>query len=440
MTTVRPESRLQQSLDDVTRVLDRHRVLETLTHRQEGPKHDLLESLQHRQNLVELHKRLRAMHPTDVAFVLEALPPEDRQTVWEQIDPDKAGLGLHSTGRDSAYGSSVLLTFITDAMGFFLFLGLASAFLQMRLSSMRIVQTVMVFVLIVAAASVASAQRGPIPTPLIREGVTEKISEHVHVIPDNSAPLIPNVAIVVGNRATLVVDTGLGARNGEIILREVAKISKNSELYLATTHIHPEHDLGAHAFPPSTKMIRSNDQVREIAADKLETAKRFAGFSPAVGELLQGADFRKADVTFDKEHTIDLGGVRVRLMAMGFNHTAGDTAFFVEPDSILVSGDVAMSALPAIGADSKISTWLASMDRFEKFQPKRIVPSHGPMGDISFVTNYRAYLTAVRDRTVAHKKEGKTLDDTIKLVQDELGGKYDRNRMTGAIRVAYNEK
>jgi len=36
---------------------------------------------------------------------------------------------LHSTGRDPAYGSSVLLTFITDAMGFFLFLGLASAFL-----------------------------------------------------------------------------------------------------------------------------------------------------------------------------------------------------------------------------------------------------------------------------------------------------------------------
>jgi magnesium transporter len=94
MTTVRPESRLQQSLDDVTRLLDRHRVLETLTHRQEGPKRDLLESLQHRQNLVELHKRLRSMHPADVAFVLEALPPEDRPTVWDQIDPDRAGLVL----------------------------------------------------------------------------------------------------------------------------------------------------------------------------------------------------------------------------------------------------------------------------------------------------------------------------------------------------------
>jgi magnesium transporter len=39
-------------------------------------------------------------------------------------------LGLHSTGRDPAYGSSVLLTFVTDAMGFFLFLGLATVFLS----------------------------------------------------------------------------------------------------------------------------------------------------------------------------------------------------------------------------------------------------------------------------------------------------------------------
>jgi len=92
MTTLQPESSLQQSLDEVTRLLDRHRVLEALTHRQEGPKRDLLESLQHRQNLVELHKRLRAMHPADVAFVLEALPPDDRATVWDQIPSDRAGL------------------------------------------------------------------------------------------------------------------------------------------------------------------------------------------------------------------------------------------------------------------------------------------------------------------------------------------------------------
>ena len=38
-------------------------------------------------------------------------------------------LGLHAAGRDPAHGASVLLTFITDGMGFFLFLGLATLFL-----------------------------------------------------------------------------------------------------------------------------------------------------------------------------------------------------------------------------------------------------------------------------------------------------------------------
>ena len=292
----------------------------------------------------------------------------------------------------------------------------------------------------IGQAAIASAQRGPQQPPMVKEGVTEKISDHVYVIPDGNVGLVPNVAIVVGTRGTFVVDTGLGARNGQAILREVAKVSRNTELYLATTHVHPEHDLGAHAFPANTRMIRSRDQEGEIADTGLETAKRFASFSPVTAELLQGAEFRKADVLFDKEHTVDLGGVRVRLMAMGGNHTRGDTAFFVEPDDILVSGDVVMTALPGFGSpSSRLSTWLASLDRFEKLKPKRIVPSHGPMGDASMIANYRTFLTTVRDRAAALKREGRSLDDTVKLVQDELQGRYDRNRMAGAIRAAYNE-
>jgi magnesium transporter len=89
MSTIRSEARLQHSLDEVTRLLDKHRVLETLAHRQEGPKRDLLESLQHRQNLAELSKRVRATHGADLAFVLEALPPDDRRLVWQQASAEQ---------------------------------------------------------------------------------------------------------------------------------------------------------------------------------------------------------------------------------------------------------------------------------------------------------------------------------------------------------------
>ena len=91
MTTVRSQARLQQNLAEITRLLERHRVLDTLSHRQEGPRRELIEQLQHRQNLVELHRRVRTMHAADLAYILEALPLDDRCVVWEQIPPELAG-------------------------------------------------------------------------------------------------------------------------------------------------------------------------------------------------------------------------------------------------------------------------------------------------------------------------------------------------------------
>src|ERR1700675_2466944 len=113
-------------------------------------------------------------------------------------------------------------------------------------------------------SSIAAAQ-APAPVPLVKENSTVKISEHVYVIPDsNSTPLVPNIGIIVGAKATLVVDTGLGQRNGETVLREVGKVSRNALLYVAATHFHPEHTIGGMAFPADTKFIRPESQQKDI--------------------------------------------------------------------------------------------------------------------------------------------------------------------------------
>ncbi len=94
MTTVRSEADLQRNLAEITRLLEKHRVLESLTHRQEGPRRDLLENLQHRQNEAELRRRLRMMHAADLAYILEALPLDYRRTVWQQVSPELAGIAF----------------------------------------------------------------------------------------------------------------------------------------------------------------------------------------------------------------------------------------------------------------------------------------------------------------------------------------------------------
>lgn len=282
--------------------------------------------------------------------------------------------------------------------------------------------------------------RGNAPPPLVRADATEKISEHVYVIPDNNVGMVPNVGIVVGSRATLVVDTGLGARNGQTIMREVEKVSKNKELYLVTTHVHPEHDLGAGGFPDHAQMIRSRDQMAEIEATGLQMAKAFSGFSPLHAELLQGAEFRKADIVVAKEHALDLGGVRARIIALGYNHTRGDTATFVEPDRVLFSGDVTMQALPAVGANSSVDQWLSSQERFRALKPAHVVPSHGPSGDASMITRYQDFLQTVNRRAAELKKQGRSVDEAVGTLQAELREEFgESNRMAGTIRTAYNQ-
>jgi glyoxylase-like metal-dependent hydrolase (beta-lactamase superfamily II) len=305
----------------------------------------------------------------------------------------------------------------------------------------RLVSAVVAVGVIAGAVDGVRAQRGqPLPPPMIKEGVTQKIADHVYVIPDFDTVLVPNVTIVVGTRGALVVDTGLGARNGQTVMREVEKVSKGPELYLVTTHIHPEHDLGAGGFPPRTRMLRSKEQEADIQETGLATAKIFASFSALNAELLQGAEFRKADISFEREHVVDLGGVRARVMAMGVNHTRSDIAVFVEPDRVLVSGDLVMMGLPQFTAPTaRIATWLGTLDRFDALKPVRIVPSHGAMGDATMIAAYRAFLTTVRDRAAALKKDGKTLDEALRALQEELQGRYNRNQMASAIRAAYAE-
>ena len=111
--------------------------------------------------------------------------------------------------------------------------------------------------LLLAASIVFAQQPAAIPPPpLIKENATVKISEHVYVIPDGSIGGVPNVGIIVGSNATLVVDTGLGIRNGQTVLREVTKINSSNSIYIVATHFHAEHTLGEAAFPATAKVIR----------------------------------------------------------------------------------------------------------------------------------------------------------------------------------------
>jgi glyoxylase-like metal-dependent hydrolase (beta-lactamase superfamily II) len=279
------------------------------------------------------------------------------------------------------------------------------------------------------------------PLPLIRENATVKVSPHVYVIPDGNVGAVPNVGIVVGSKATLVIDTGLGPRNGQTVLREVGKVSQNASLYVVATHFHAEHLLGESVFPPEAKIIRSRAEQKDI--DEFGVQPNFSARSPALAELVKDAQFRKADEIFDTERILDLGGVRARLMWYGGTHTNGDTLIFVEGENVLFAGDVIMNRrfLGFNSASSSVRAWISSLEKVAPLRPATIVPSHGEMGDGSLIETNRAYLQALQSRAAELKRAGKTEDATADALTAEFKAKYPNwtGNAGAAARVAYKE-
>ena len=80
---------IQGYLTDVIRLLARHKLVEDLVHRQDMPRHDLVESLVHKQNRVEFQRLLDQLDFQSVARILEALPADDRQIVWQLVKDER---------------------------------------------------------------------------------------------------------------------------------------------------------------------------------------------------------------------------------------------------------------------------------------------------------------------------------------------------------------
>ena len=249
--------------------------------------------------------------------------------------------------------------------------------------------------------------------PTIRPELIQRVTEHVHYIPDENRPLVPNVGFVVGSRAILVIDTGLGHENGALVLEAARGLSDSERFYVVASHTHPEHDLGVMAFPNDATVIRSGRQEEDIEELGMSLADRFAEFSARTAELLEGAAIRPSDIVFNDSLVVDLGGVTVRLINIGPAHTRGDLAVYVEPDNVLFTGDVVMNQYPMpLAPNGSVQVWLNTLDRMEALNPTWVIPCHYDIGGVELIQNYRSFFTTLHSRVVELRNQGSD-DSTI---------------------------
>jgi glyoxylase-like metal-dependent hydrolase (beta-lactamase superfamily II) len=299
---------------------------------------------------------------------------------------------------------------------------------------------------ILAAVLLATSTFGQFPSPVLTETST-KVSDHVFMTTG-----FPNVVYVIGDAATLVVDTGLGNANGALVARVAKQLSKGQKLFLTTTHYHPEHAAGVGAFPPETILIRPAVQQLELDREGEQTMTFFRN-SPQFSPSLQGlGPLRPADITFDTEAKLDLGGgVTVRLMFLGAGHTASDELILVEPDRALITGDIVQNkVVPAVASSGgSLTSWLTVLDKLAALQPRIVVPTHSKVGDGSLITAESAFIRDMQTRVAALKRSGVSAADAASRLTEVFKANYPEwaantdwpnvSSMTGFVNRLYAE-
>lgn len=296
-----------------------------------------------------------------------------------------------------------------------------------------------VIVAVVLAFATAAPAAPPFQDKLLSTE-TVKVSDHVWAIIG-----FPNIGIIVGENATLVVDTGLGRRNATIVARAAKELAPHNRLFLTTTHFHPEHAAGVLGFPPGTLLIRNQTQQDEMDRHGEEMIQRFAGRKESWKALLAGEQLRVPDETFERELRLNLGGgATARLLWFGAAHTKGDELVFVDPDKTLISGDVIQNKVgPSIsGEGGTAASWIAAVDAAAKLGAQHVLPDHSAIGDGSLVEQERSFLAELRDRALALKRQGESAEQAGPQITADFKMKFadwNIDDLTSFVKAAYAE-
>ncbi|MEV6876535.1 MBL fold metallo-hydrolase [Amycolatopsis sp. NPDC051128] len=242
--------------------------------------------------------------------------------------------------------------------------------------------------------------------PAVRVALAQEIAPDLLVIPNNGVDLVPNIGVVGGREAVLVVDTGIGTANASQVLAFATEVAKGRRLYLTTTHFHPEHAFGAQVFAGEATYLVNRGQADDLATKGPGYLEMFRGLGEVVARRLDGVRVPTPDVIYDDAYTLDLGGRTVRLRPTGRGHTKGDQVVEVPDAGVLFTGDLAETGqfaifpwFPPHDTDVTGVGWLAVLDRLAATGPRVVVPGHGDVGDVSVLDDVRGYLRELRDET-----------------------------------------
>tara|TARA_R110002094_G_scaffold48146_2_gene59831 strand:+ start:2844 stop:3716 length:873 start_codon:yes stop_codon:yes gene_type:complete len=212
-----------------------------------------------------------------------------------------------------------------------------------------------------------------------------------------------DIAVRVTPQGLILVDSKFYDQVDNI-LELVRSISPLPIMYLLNTHHHPDHAQGNGIFKSTGINIVGHENTR--------------------ANFLRIGQAGEPNIVFEREASVFLGDVEVRLLHAGAGHTDGDSIIYFPDLRTVHAGDLIIDGMPFIDYSSGGSAveWIQTIDALLEIDFDTLIPGHGRLMNKEDVVAYKFRFEEMNLRMRDLARRGVPIDEVLAALKlDELG-------------------
>ncbi|MBO0888076.1 MBL fold metallo-hydrolase [Candidatus Bathyarchaeota archaeon] len=225
-----------------------------------------------------------------------------------------------------------------------------------------------------------------------------------------------NQAIVKGDRAALVFDTGFNNQVSSFLLQ---KIGSPKTMIVVDSHYHSDHAFGNSVFTDRGASVIAHEKCcRSMEQKSARLLEAYRRRDPQIGKMLRGVKVVTPHVTYRELIEIRLGkGLNVETVhPMDRAHTDGDSIVNVTTEKVVLAGDVLWVGYHPNLEDADTQGQVQALKSILKMKPRRIVPGHGPVCSPKDVKLSIKYLVELDRNIRSGLRKNLKRDDFVRYV------------------------
>ena len=287
------------------------------------------------------------------------------------------------------------------------------------------------FVATLLTVPAVATERGP----AVPDYPADQVANDAYVIhgpmgypsPENQG-FMNNPAFIVTDEGVVVVDPGSSVQTGEMVLRQIRKVTDTPVIAVLNTHVHGDHWLGNHAFRNADPQVPIYGHPNMLKGVEQGAGEEWVDSMHRSTEgATAGTEVRGPNIAVGDGDAVSFGNTTFRFHHPGPAHTTTDIMIEVPEKKVLFLADNVCNERIVRMDDGTFRGSVEVIDAALEIPAEVYVPGHGQTAGVDFVHAYREYLNGVYTSAEEFYDQGMAPFEMKPMIEERLSRFKDWN-------------